>query len=167
MSTDSPQPTQGAPKKKKGKSVGCFLGNLFFCSLFFFCFFFGGPLPHLLFELKTYKWLVRRATGCRCAGELSSGRKKRAVLCNLYSTPVLLPDRRRAGRSGGRRAAIQAHYGLDFCMIGLRNSRARKPNSRQRTPTSNGPDLHLYDGTLCHLFRCAIELLYAIMLYAI
>jgi hypothetical protein len=55
-----------------------------------------------------------RATGCRCAGELSSGRKKRAVLCNLYSTPVLLPGRRRAGRSGGRRAAIQVHYGLDL-----------------------------------------------------
>ena len=55
-----------------------------------------------------------RATGCRCTGELSSGRKKRAVLCNLYSTPVLLPGRRRAGRSGGRRAVIQVHYGLDL-----------------------------------------------------
>jgi hypothetical protein len=55
-----------------------------------------------------------RATGCRCAGELSSGRKKRVVFCNLYSTPVLLPDLRRAGRSGGRRAVIQVHYGLDL-----------------------------------------------------
>jgi hypothetical protein len=41
MSTDGPQPTQGAPKKKRkkeGKSVGCFLG-LFFCPLFSFSFF--------------------------------------------------------------------------------------------------------------------------------
>jgi hypothetical protein len=38
-----PQPTQGAPKKKKeGKSVGCSLG-LFFWS--FFVFVFGGPSP--------------------------------------------------------------------------------------------------------------------------
>jgi hypothetical protein len=35
-----PQPTQGAPKKKEGKSVGCFLG-LFFWSLFFW----GGGRP--------------------------------------------------------------------------------------------------------------------------
>jgi hypothetical protein len=45
MSTDGPQPTQGAPekkKKKKGKSVGCFLG-LFFCPLFSFSFFLEAP----------------------------------------------------------------------------------------------------------------------------
>jgi hypothetical protein len=45
MSTDGPQPTQGAPKpkkKKEGKSVGCFLG-LFFCPLFSFSFFLDPP----------------------------------------------------------------------------------------------------------------------------
>jgi hypothetical protein len=43
MSIDGPQPTQGAPKKKKeGKPVGCFLG-LFFCSLFSFSFFLEAP----------------------------------------------------------------------------------------------------------------------------
>jgi hypothetical protein len=41
MSTDDPQPTQGAPKKKKkkGKSVGRFLPGFFFSSLFSFSFF--------------------------------------------------------------------------------------------------------------------------------
>jgi hypothetical protein len=44
MFTDGPQPTQGAPKKKEeGKSVGCFLGELFFCSLFSFSFFLEAP----------------------------------------------------------------------------------------------------------------------------
>jgi hypothetical protein len=54
-----------------------------------------------------------RATGCRRAGEPASGRKKRAVLCTSYSTPVLLPDRRRAQGAvcGGCRAAIQVQYG--------------------------------------------------------
>jgi hypothetical protein len=47
MSTDGPQPTQGAPKKKKeGKSVGCFLPGFWIVFLFlvFFFFCFGGPL---------------------------------------------------------------------------------------------------------------------------
>jgi hypothetical protein len=38
--------------------------------------------------------------------------KKRVVLCTSYSTPVLLPDRRCAGRTGGRRATIQVHNGV-------------------------------------------------------
>jgi hypothetical protein len=48
LSTDGPQPTQGAPKKKrkKGKSVGCFLG-LFFLFLVFWGVFFGRPLLSL------------------------------------------------------------------------------------------------------------------------
>jgi hypothetical protein len=54
----------------------------------------------------------RRDAGCRRAGESASGRKKRAVLCTSYSTPVLLPDRRCAGRTDGRRTAIQVHNGV-------------------------------------------------------
>jgi hypothetical protein len=41
MSTDGPQPTQGAPKKKKGKeSRSVVFWDCFFCPFFFF----GGPL---------------------------------------------------------------------------------------------------------------------------
>jgi hypothetical protein len=46
MSTDGPQPTQGAPKKKekKRRKVGRLFFGIVFLSLVFFFFFFGGPL---------------------------------------------------------------------------------------------------------------------------
>jgi hypothetical protein len=46
MSTDGPQPTQGAPKKKK--KVGRLFFGIVFLSLVFFLFFFGGPLDYAL-----------------------------------------------------------------------------------------------------------------------
>jgi hypothetical protein len=44
MSTDGPQPTQGAPKKKKRRKVGRLFFGIVFLSLVFIFFFFGGPL---------------------------------------------------------------------------------------------------------------------------
>jgi hypothetical protein len=61
MSTDGPQPTQGTPKKKKrGKSVGCFLGVLFFpCFLFLF---FGGPLLEQLLSQQLGNMALSQGT---------------------------------------------------------------------------------------------------------
>jgi hypothetical protein len=79
MSTDGPQPTQGAPKKKKeGKSVGCFLG-LFFLPCFFWVFFFWRPLHFsvaiLSQEVRFALWLhgapLRAAALSRAEGRWS------------------------------------------------------------------------------------------------
>jgi hypothetical protein len=45
-------------------------------------------------------------------GRAGFGPKKRVVLCTSHSASVLLPDRRRAGRSGGRRATIRVNNGV-------------------------------------------------------
>ena len=44
MSTNGPQPTQGAPKKEKKREAGRLFFGVVFLSLVFFFFFFGPPL---------------------------------------------------------------------------------------------------------------------------
>jgi hypothetical protein len=101
------------------------------------------PLGSSKFRLpRTATWLAHQVLAPERSlvlAERSSTQSRdlcvaRPPLCNLYSTPVLLPDRRRAGRSGGRRAAIQVHYGLDLYDRTRKTSgsTAGKPNGQTR-----------------------------------
>jgi hypothetical protein len=84
MSTDGPQPTQGAPKKKKkkerkGKSVVFWDGFFVPC---FFCFFFGGPLRFALCSKTAALCVVNGVVPC---AELAFGSGSGTVLGYRFS----------------------------------------------------------------------------------
>jgi hypothetical protein len=81
MSTDGPQPTQGAPKKTKTKrKVGRLVFGIVFLSLVFFVFFWT-PLGFVLVLGRFFSLFgERRAPGARLAALAQAGAQRRSQM---------------------------------------------------------------------------------------